>query len=340
MPYKLSKDKRNDIISLINNGESTSNIIRKIDVSEATVNRIKNQIQPKRIRQKGGRPSTIPSWTKKVILFKVRKGYLLSAKNVRIYLRTLRYAISYSGTTKLMRSLGLKSKNKTKKAFIKVDHQKERLRWAKQHRHWTIDDWKTVIFSDETKINRWGSDGRQITWKVKGDPDRLHNIQTKIQAGGGSIMMWGCMTSLGVGYACRIVEYPMNSKLYTHILNTSFKDTLKYYGFSKKNVIFQQDGDTKHTSKLTKKWLENNQIRYIKKWPACSPDLNPIEHLWHHLKLRLDAYETKPKNIDELWNRIDIEWNKFTKEDILPYYEAIPKRIEDVIKNKGGYTNH
>jgi transposase len=208
------------------------------------------------------------------------------------------------------------------------------------HQHWTVEDWKTVIFSDETKINRWGSDGRQITWKYKGDPDRSHNYQTRIQGGGGSIMMWGCMTALGAGYACRIVEYPMNSDLYTHILNTSYKDTLQYYGLRKQDTLFQQDGDSKHTSKFTTKWLEKYNINYINDWPPCSPDLNPIERLWHHLKSRLSLYETKPKNMDDLWNRIDIEWNKFTKEDMIPYYESIPKRIAEVIRNKGGYTKH
>jgi hypothetical protein len=36
----------------------------------------------------------------------------------------------------------------------------KRLQWAKSHQHWTVDDWKWVIFSDETKINRFGSDGK------------------------------------------------------------------------------------------------------------------------------------------------------------------------------------
>ena len=151
-------------------------------------------------------------------------------------------------------------------------------------------------------------------------------------------MVWGCMTSLGVGYACCIVEYPMKSELYTHILATSYKETLEYFGLSNEEVIFQQDGDTKHTSKYTKKWLADNKIKYIEDWPANSPDLNPIEHLWHHVKLKLDAYNTKPKNMDEVWDRFDKEWNAFTKEDVEKYYESMPKRIEEVIKAKGGYT--
>ena len=77
---------------------------------------------------------------------------------------------------------------------------------------------------------------------------------------------------------------------------------------------------------------------YIQDWPANSPDLNPIEHLWRHVMLKLDAYDTKPKNMDELWDRFDAEWNKFTKEGMTKYYESMPKRIEEVIKAKGGYT--
>ena len=126
----------------------------------------------------------------------------------------------------------------------------------------------------------------------------------------------------------------------TYILSSSYKDTLDYYSLKNKDVIFQQDGDPKHTSFFTKNWLTKNKIRYIQDWPANSPDLNPIEHLWHHLKLRLSKYDRKPKNLDELWERVDVEWNKFTKDDMQKYYKALPKRIQEVIEAKGGYTKH
>jgi hypothetical protein len=85
--------------------------------------------------------------------------------------------------------------------------------------------------------------------------------------------------------------------------------------------------------------MDREGMVYMKPWPANSPDLNPIEHLWHHIKSRLDRYPGKPSTVDKLWERFDYEWNKFDQATMEPYYNSYTRRIRAVIKARGGYTS-
>jgi len=121
------------------------------------------------------------------------------------------------------------------------------------------------------------------------------------------------MSIKGVGYGCEI-EDNMNAELYCYILGTTFRDSLEYWNLGWRDLVFQQDTDRKHTSRMATKWFENRNITVLD-WPANSPDLNPIEHLWHHLKLKLSLHKNQASGVGELWQRVDNKWNKFTAEE-------------------------
>ncbi len=65
---------------------------------------------------------------------------------------------------------------------INIIIHRERCDFAKAHEHWTVEDWKRVIWSD----------GRKWVWKKKGEglSDRL--VQGTLKYGGGHVMLWGC----------------------------------------------------------------------------------------------------------------------------------------------------
>ena len=157
--------------------------------------------------------------------------------------------------------------------------------------------------------------------------------------GGGSLMIWGCMTAYGTGYMCRI-EGTMDAEVYTSILDDYLLKTIKYYRIKRGDFYFQQDNDSKHTSRLAEEWFDQHHVNLLLEWPAQSPDLNPIEHLWQHLKHKLAEYEFAPTSMHELWQRVETEWNNIPKEVCIDLIESMPRRIAAVLKAKGGYVKY
>ena len=109
--------------------------------------------------------------------------------------------------------------------------------FAMSHQHWTVEDWKWVRWSDKTKINCIGSDGKRWAWKKAGEglSDRL--VQGTVKFGGGSLMMWGCMIWEGVEMACKI-KGRMDTDLYLQILEKELQQTLEFYDKTPDDIVF------------------------------------------------------------------------------------------------------
>ena len=82
-------------------------------------------------------------------------------------------------------------------------------------------------------------------------------------------------------------------------------------------------------------WLQEQDFG-IFQWPSKSPDLNPIEHLWAYLKDKLKSYPDVPSGVFPLWERTAKEWKEIPVEVCQNLIESMPRRLEAVIKAKGG----
>lgn len=335
----ISQSTKETIIYHLKNGKSIRQISAITGISKSTVHNARKCCLADLTKSKGGRAPKLSLRDVTFCIKSITSGESQTAQSVSKKLKEY-FSISASRKT-VARALvksGMKAGVKQKKPKLSLKNVKARLDFAKQHKDWTLEDWRHVIWSDETKINRFGSDGRSWYWKHENESRNPRHIQQTVKHGGGSIMIWGCMTADGPGNMCKI-EGIMDQHLYKSILQEDFLETVDWYGLELKNIIFQQDNDSKHKSKIVRDWLVEQSFSILE-WPAQSPDLNPIEHLWSHLKNRLNSYSTPANGMIELWQRIEDEWNKIDKTTCLNLIESMPRRIEAVLKAKGYWTDY
>lgn len=147
--------------------------------------------------------------------------------------------------------------------------------------------------------------------------------------------MWAGISVKGATSVC-IFEGNMDSLVYQNILSRFLLPFVceKYpMGYR-----FMQDNDPKHTSRSTQEWLERNEVNW---WPTPpeSPDLNPIENLWHTLKWFLRKF-VKPKTKEELIQGIKAFWSIVTPEMCSRYIRHIDKVVPVVIVRKGAASGY
>jgi transposase len=90
------------------------------------------------------------------------------------------------------------------------------------------------------------------------------------------------------------------------------------------------DNARPHRSRAVTAYLQSEAVASVP-WPAMSPDLNPIEHIWDMLGHRIQARE--PPALHQ-------EWQQLSQQDIGRLTGGMRRRVEAVIQAGGGYTRY
>ena len=242
----------------------------------------------------------------------------------------------YSTSTEIKEELSKKNINVSKNTIVNVLHEinfsykkpvdkplltekqiLKRIEWCNKYLDF---NWDNVKFTDEASI--WiGFTGKR--W-VDLDNDDF-NLCVKYPF---KVHIWGSVS----------VNFKREIYVFTEILTgIKYIDILKENLKIEDKLIFQDDNDPKHRSKVVKEWKEKNKIISLD-WPSNSPDLNPIENIWALLKNKVKKRQNKTaeefkKSIIDCWKEID-------QEHINNTIKSIPKRIKSVIANNGKSINY
>ncbi len=204
-----------------------------------------------------------------------------------------------------------------RKPYVNSVQKRRRLLWARRHLGWTITQWKRVLWSDESVFQVFfGRNGRRVL-RTKEEKDHPDCYQQQVQKPG-SVMGWGCVSALGKGNL-HFCDGTINAEKYIEILEHNMLPSRRHL-FQGCPCIFQQDNAKPHTAHITKSWLRRKRVRVLD-WPACSPDLSPIENVWRILQQR------RPRIVAHLKTCLQEEWDKITPETLRHLVSSVPKRL-------------
>ena len=280
---ETSFQERKLIVRLHNQCKSSYEVAKLVGRPRSTVQSVIDRFcttKTFRNQPRSGRPRALTVQDERFIVREIKKNPKTSAPKLAGELERRGTKVCVNTVRNVCKAYGYNGRVARKKFWVSEVNRKKRLDFANAYRFKKEDFWNDVILSDESKYNIFGSDGRRMVWRKKNTEMQPQNLVPTVKHGGGSLMVWGCMSAAGVG-KLHFIEGIMDHKIYINI-KENLNASAEKLGLQGK-YIFQQDNDPKHTARNTKMWLLYNTPKQLHT-PPQSPDLNPIEHLWKVLE--------------------------------------------------------
>ena len=237
-----------------------------------------------------------------------------------------------------LKKLNFTGRIAARKPLLRKQNVRKRLVWARLHRDWTFEDWRKVLWTDESQFFIYGTKRRFYVRRRPGEKYFRNCLHPTVKHGKGSVMVWGAFSADGTA-PLKHVQGKMTMLTYKQILiHHAKKAGIQLIG---RGFVFQQDNDPKHKSRLCTNYLNSLEAKKVLKimiWPPQSPDLNPIEQLWAYLDCAID--KSKIKNGAQLFQEINRAWLNIGKDVLVRYVKSIPARCRAVIAAKGGHTKY
>ncbi|GFV40521.1 transposable element Tc3 transposase [Trichonephila clavipes] len=101
--------------------------------------------------------------------------------------------------------------------------------------------------------------------------------------------------------------------------------------------LFMDDNARPHRTNIADECLQSKDITRMD-WPAYSPDLNPIEHVWDMLGRRIAARQPPPTCLPELRRALLDEWCHIPQDQINNLILSMPRRCKACIASSGRHT--
>ena len=192
-----------------------------------------------------------------------------------------------------------------------------------------------VTFSDESRFCLRHIDGRVHVWRRNGECHAEVNVQPRHAYNGGSVMVWAGVTA-DRRTDLVVVSGILTGRYIDEILRPHVVPFLRPMG---NNSIFKDDNARPHRERIVDGFLQANNVKHLE-WPAMSPDLSCIEHVWDVLGKAVQKRMIEHSTMADLLRFLGEEWQRIPQATIWKLAFSTRKRLIECRDNRGGYSHY
>ncbi|GFS56277.1 transposable element Tcb2 transposase [Trichonephila clavipes] len=220
---------------------------------------------------------------------------------------------------------GLFARRPVRCAPLTPAHWRRRSLWCREHWNWRDNEWGRVLFTDESRFSLSSDSHRILIWRKRGSRNHPSNIIGRDRYGGHGVLVWG-----GIMLVSR------TDRNGTRYCNEILLPYVFFRGAMGLQFLFMDDNAPCYRTVAAEQLLESEDIERMD-WPARSPDLNPIEHVWDFLGRRLAARTLPPVTIRELRLALQDEWAAMPQQLIDTLILSMGRRCETCLAVRGDH---
>uniref|UniRef100_A0A8K9WSF2 Tc1-like transposase DDE domain-containing protein n=1 Tax=Oncorhynchus mykiss TaxID=8022 RepID=A0A8K9WSF2_ONCMY len=329
---------RERALGMLQGGMRTADVARAINCNFRPVRHLRQ-----RYRETGrtadhprsGRPRvTTPAKDQYIRTSHLRDKYRMET-TARVTPGTHNPSISAQTLSLLRTEAGLRSCRPVARQVLTKHHRQQRHLWPQTHRRWTRQDWQKVLFTDESRFCLTRGDGRIRVYRRRNVRcTEACTLERDRFGGEGSVMFWGAV-SQHLRTELVVIAGNLNT---VHYRENILLPHVVPFMQAHPDMKLQHDNATSHTAHSVRDFLQDRKVSVLP-WPAKSPELNSIEHVWDLLDRRVRARSIPPRNVQELAGALVEEWGNISQQELANLVQSMRRRTA-VLNAAGGHTEY